>query len=58
MPFTTSGDLPDPEMEPLMSPALKGGSLTLALPGKQTLEKYYQKGHYYVNIVTQLLLCR
>ena len=35
-PCPPPGDLPDPGMEPasLMSPALAGGSLPLALPGK------------------------
>ena len=36
VPFPTRGDLPDPGIEPisLESPALAGGFLTTALPGK------------------------
>ena len=36
LPYTPPGDLPDPGIDPasLMSPALAGGLLLLALPGK------------------------
>ena len=44
MPFTTSGDLPDPEMEPLMSTALKGGFFTSSTTWEADIRKILSKG--------------
>ena len=40
LPLPSSGDLPDPGVEP-MSPALAGGFFTTKSPGKPLLDTYF-----------------
>ena len=45
LPFPSPGDLPDPGIEPmsLASPALAGGFLPLALPGRPKWKQMFTK---------------